>query len=142
MMASNAVIGGEGSSGGVIWPAVHLCRDSFSAMALILEMLAERDCTVDEILDSLPRYYSVTGKFECGAAASGKILYGLKKKYRGCNLNTLDGVRIDFSGNSWVLVRPSNTEPVVRITAEASTPPEAERILKRFSAEIISLLKG
>ena len=81
MIATGAVVGGEGGSGGVIWPAVHHCRDSFSAMALTLEMMAERGRGVDAILRDLPRYYSATAKVACPAAKAIETVRRLVKKH-------------------------------------------------------------
>jgi phosphomannomutase len=139
MFAENAVIGGEGSSGGVIWPKVHSCRDSFTAMALILEMMALRSERVDQILDKLPRYYSNNMKFKCSAVKAHGAVRALSSKYADKDIWALDGLRIDFK-NSWILIRPSNTEPVIRMMAEAETPEDAEKLTNRFAEEISTLI--
>ena len=135
MLARNAVIGGEGGSGGVIWPAVHLCRDSFVGMALILEMLAKRRKTLSEVMELIPRYHTANRKVERSTVGAIEAVRSLRGKHADLNPKTLDGVRIDWK-DKWVLVRPSNTEPVVRITAEAKTPDAAEALADEFAAEI------
>ncbi len=135
MRARGAVIGGEGGSGGIIWPSAHLCRDSFSGMALVLEMLAERKKKLSEIIASIPRYFTANRKVERSNLGAIEAVRRLRDKHAGQNLETLDGVRIDWPGK-WVLVRPSNTEPVVRITAEAGTRKEADSLADEFAAEL------
>ena len=138
MRSHEAVIGGEGSSGGVIWPALHPCRDSFSAMALILEMLALRATSLDEILASLPRYVSRSSKFPCPAEAARDILQGFRALHPEEDVLLLDGIRLNI-GKSWVLLRASNTEPVLRLTVEAPSEEEAIRLSAKFSAELKAL---
>lgn len=135
MMAKKAIVGGEGGSGGVIWPAVHPCRDSFTGMALILEMMASRGESIDAIVKSMPKYFTVNRKIATsGSLASQKVIRELREKYAAQNPNTSDGIRIDWD-DRWVLVRPSNTEPVIRITAEAKTEKTAEDLVAKFAEE-------
>lgn len=135
MREAGAVVGGEGSSGGVIWPAVHLCRDSFSAMALILEMMAVRKQSLAEILAGLPRYVSASAKVPCPASHAVDVLRRLTAAYADAGPVTTDGLRLDF-GDAWVLIRASNTEPVMRIFAEALTAQRAQELARRFAGEI------
>ncbi len=134
MLSHGAVFGAEGSSGGVIWPVVHHCRDSFSAMALTLEMMALRSKSVDEILAGLPRYFSSSLKVECSAQGAINCLRALARKYEDANPVLIDGVRVNFA-DSWALVRQSNTEPSVRIVAEAFSKEAAEKLAARFATE-------
>jgi phosphomannomutase len=136
MIAKNAAIGGEGGSGGVIWPAVHSCRDAFTGMALILEMMATRGESIESILKSMPKYFTANRKISCpGSRTSQKVIRELREKYISRKPNTADGIRIDWD-DSWVLVRPSNTEPLIRITAEARTAKSAEALADKFAAEV------
>ncbi len=124
----HAVIGGEGS-GGVIYPKINLCRDSLVAMALTLEYMAKVDEPLSKIIMDLPKYYSVKKKkpfigslneiFEkvVGALPDGRADYR-------------DGLRIDFKDRSWVQIRESNTEPIVRIWSEAKTKDRAEELVE------------
>jgi phosphomannomutase len=136
MVAKKAAIGGEGGSGGVIWPAVHPCRDSFTGMAVILEMMATRSESIEAIVKSMPKYFTVNKKISCPSSrASQKVIRELREKYILQKPNTIDGIRIDWE-DSWVLVRPSNTEPVIRITAEAQTDKSAEALAAKFATEV------
>ncbi len=141
MLAQNAVIGGEGSSGGVIWPAVHPCRDSFTAMALALEMMAEREMSFTDIANTMPRYYSENRKFKCSAEKAQTLVRKLIRKYAGDNPITLDGLRINWD-DAWVLIRPSNTEPVIRMTVEARNPERTAKLLAEFEQEISAAISG
>ncbi len=135
IIARNAVAGGEGGSGGIIWPAVHPCRDSFSGMAAILEMLAVRGKGVRELLSEMPAYFTSKKKLTVsGIKEAVKIIGRLKEKYACLHPNTVDGMRLDWA-DRWVLVRHSNTEPVVRVTAEALSPKDADELAGNFAAE-------
>lgn len=142
MKQKRAVIGGEGSSGGVIYPDVYPCRDSFTAMALMLEMLAMSGESIDDIVDSMPMYVSVSRKFSCDAGSARNIVRKLKVHYRELNPITIDGIRINFSRDAWILVRPSNTEPVIRLYVEARTQEQAHELLENFVAELEELRKA
>jgi phosphomannomutase len=136
MIARKAAIGGEGGSGGVIWPAVHPCRDSFTGMAIVLEMMATRSETITMIVKSLPKYFTVTRKIACpDSRASQKVIRELRERYSSQKPNAIDGIRIDWD-DRWVLVRPSNTEPLIRITAEAKTEKKAEELASKFATEV------
>jgi phosphomannomutase len=136
MIARKATIGGEGGSGGVIWPAVHPCRDSFTGMAIVLEMMATRSETITTIVKSLPKYFTVTRKIACpDSRASQKVIRELRERYSSQKPNAIDGIRIDWD-DRWVLVRPSNTEPLIRITAEAKTEKKAEELASKFATEV------
>ena len=129
ILENNALIGGEGN-GGVIVPAVHPCRDSFIGIGIILEMLAKNKMTVSNLMKNVPRYAVVKKKFEMSASDANKLVRKLKKMKWDSNakITDIDGVRIDWQ-DKWALVRPSNTEPVVRITAEAKDEKTAEDLV-------------
>lgn len=135
MLKVDAVLGGEGGSGGIIWPKVHPCRDSFTGMALILEMLAERNCGIKEILKDIPRYYSSKIKVPCSSEKAMRVVRNLRKKYKDLSPNTIDGLRLDWQ-DAWVLIRPSNTEPVMRVNAESLSEQRADEICAEFADEI------
>jgi len=119
MSLRGAVYGAEGGSGGVMWNAIHPCRDSFSAMALTLEALALRKQTVSEIIRTFPMYYSATRKLETDAQSACSALRMMAQKYESSKPLLLDGIRLNL-GDSWLLARQSNTEPVIRIHAEST----------------------
>ena len=135
VIQKNAVIGGEGN-GGVIWPRVHACRDSFSAAGLILEMMAASGKKISELRDEIPYYVVLKDKVEATSEEAHRIVGGLRRRYAGENINTLDGLKIQFAESS-VHLRPSNTEPVIRIQAEAKTREEAARLVASFREEIL-----
>ncbi len=132
IVAHNAVIGGEGS-GGCIYPKINLCRDSLTGMALILEYLASDSKKISEIIDELPKYELIKTK---------KPFEGDIKEIINKVINVMpdgkpdlqDGLRIDFPDRSWVQIRESNTEPIIRIWAEAKTKERAEELVKKVKA--------
>ena len=127
MNVSGAILGIEGSSGGIIYPKISMCRDSYAAMAVVLEMLAQRGMTIDSMLETLPCLSSVSVKVLCPSAQAGvNALREIRSRYLDRNPIVVDGVRIDMGGGAWVLLRRSNTEPVIRILAESSEESTAE----------------
>lgn len=139
MIECSAEIGGEGNSGGVIWRRIHPGRDSYVAMALILEMLALSGEKLTEIRDDLPVYHNLSKKYDCTACRAREVVLSMAEKYSDYRIFRLDGLRIDLD-SGWVLIRPSNTEPVLRLTVEAQKPEEAEALLEKFSEEVQELI--
>ena len=126
----DAVIGGEGGSG-AIWPATSGTRDSFTCMALILELMANENKPLSAIAASLPKYFMSKQKFPRTGELSA--LYDkTAKAFPEAKADTEDGLRLDFPDRSWVQVRPSNTEPIVRVFAEASTEERLKELEERF----------
>jgi len=134
MRRQGAVIGGE-SNGGVIVPAMYPCRDSFTAMALALELMAATGEPVSALRAQIPGYRVVRAKVHRTPAESAEALRRLRRRYAERHPNLLDGILIEFE-NSWVHVRRSNTEPVLRVTAEAPTEAEAAALAARLVSEI------
>jgi len=130
MLAIGAVAGGE-SNGGLIIPAVHACRDSYVSMAIILEMLAETGKSISALKAAVPEFHIVKDKIKVSSEASLKILRTVRQKYQNEKINLLDGVHVDF-GDSWIHARRSNTEPVIRVMAEAPTQEKAEKLAKEL----------
>lgn len=128
---ANGLFGGEGN-GGVILPAVCWVRDSFSAMALVLSLMAAEKKPLSAIVDALPRYRMLKHKFDLasigGTKAVKPMLEKVRKRFRDARVNDADGVRIDFD-DGWVHLRPSNTEPIVRLIAEAETDSRAWELI-------------
>jgi phosphomannomutase len=128
---AKGLLGGEGN-GGVIVPEVCWVRDSLSAMALVLDLLASRDEPLSKIVDAMPRYSIVKTKLDLaaigGLAAVAPALAKLKAAFAGEKMNDSDGVRIDFA-DGWVHLRASNTEPIARIIAEAPTAARAQELI-------------
>jgi phosphomannomutase len=135
MREIGAVIGGEGN-GGVILPDVHLGRDAVVGMAMTLQRLAEFAGSLSELHASLPQYVMCKRKVETGGSAEPqKILDKLAQKYQRERLDRLDGIKI-LRDHAWVQVRPSNTEPIIRIMSEARTLKEAEALCDELAAAI------
>jgi len=121
-----AVVGGEGN-GGIIDPTICPIRDSLAGIARILEYLAETGRPISELAAELDRYCIRKIKLECTADQARAVLERAQEVYADQQVNTLDGVRIDWP-DRWVQVRPSGTEPIIRIIAEARTASEADRL--------------
>jgi len=126
MREVDAVIGGEGN-GGVILPDVHLGRDAPVGIALVLQQLVEFDGTLSELSANLPQYVIVKSKIELGDMAPAAALEKIQKIYRSEKLDFTDGIKI-VRQNSWVHIRASNTEPIIRVIAEAPTEKEANEL--------------
>ena len=137
MKEIGAVVGGEGS-GGVILREVHLGRDAMVGIGLFLQFLTEFGGKTSELKASLPQYTIVKNKIELGTLQPDIILKKLNEKYsRTEKANSDDGLKIDFA-SSWVHLRKSNTEPIIRIIAEAKTRDEASSLVERFKKEILA----
>jgi phosphomannomutase len=136
MQRVNAVIGGEGN-GGVIYPRVNFARDSLVAMALVLHYLAGTGESVTELLDRAPQFTMIKEKLECPSDHLAVILRAVRNDYSEYPMDTRDGVKVMLP-NGWFLVRGSNTEPIIRIVAEAGTEAEARSILTKIYAQVQS----
>lgn len=113
-----AFLGGEGS-GGVIFPRVHCVRDSFSAMALILNLLATQSQSCEEILQSLPVFYMSKEKYDLSVKREKEIIQILQKECAEAHLVSLDGYKWEWGQDAWLSVRRSKTEPVCRVIFES-----------------------
>ena len=138
MLAERAVLGGEGN-GGVIDPRVGFVRDSFSAMALVLDMMCAGDRlrSVDELARGLPQLVMKKTKVDLAPELSGPalaaVLDRIEGAFAGARADRLDGLRLDWDGG-WLLIRGSNTEPIVRIVAEAETEAAVDEAIARATA--------
>lgn len=136
MQQQNAVIGGEGN-GGVIYPRINFARDSLVGMALVLHLLAESGKTVTQLLDQFPRYSIVKEKMVCPSEKIPAVLKMLRQEYAKFPLDVRDGVKVTLP-EGWFLVRGSNTEPIVRIVAEAKSENQAREIVARIYERVAS----
>jgi phosphomannomutase len=136
-LEGKAAIAGEGT-GGVILPRIHPCRDSFTAMGLILESMASSGKKVSELQEQVPKYYMIKDKIDGTQEEAFRIIRQLKRKYSSQEISLLDGLKIQFK-DSWFHIRPSNTEPIIRLLVEAKTREQAENLLSRFKKEIAEL---
>lgn len=134
MAAHGAVVGGEGS-GGLIYPAIHTCRDSLIGIALVLEQLARDELTLHELVERLPRAEMVRHRLELPTPRARALLARLREQLEHeAELDLRDGVKAMWD-DRWVHVRPSNTEPIVRVIAESPRRAQAEALAQRVLDE-------
>ncbi|MBI1897318.1 MAG: phosphoglucosamine mutase [Acidobacteria bacterium] len=135
--ATGAAIGGEGSNGGIIVPSVHLCRDSFAGMALLLDHMAARGEPLSSLRARLPRYYRRFGKFSFGHGVLGPLMQSLEQRYPEASADRRDGLKLLWP-DKWIHVRASNTEPLLRIAAESRNPEDLDHLY----GSVARLLEG
>ena len=141
MKSTGALIGGEGN-GGVIYPASHYGRDAMVGVALFLSLLAARKMKVSELKKTYPPYFIAKTRIELAdKTLIDKILNELQVRYASEHVDTTDGVKISFEARKqWVHLRKSNTEPIIRIYAEAQSPEEAEALAGQVIAVANSII--
>ena len=128
MLETDAVLGGEGN-GGVIDPRVGLVRDPFIGMGLVLNLMAETGRKLSELVAELPAYHIVKDKYTVAPERLPALFAALEAQWPDARANRLDGLRLDWEGR-WVHVRPSNTEPIVRVIAEGRSEQEARDLCR------------
>ncbi len=139
MKAQNAVIGGEGN-GGVIFPDLHYGRDALIGIALILTHMAKTGKSAKTLRESYPSYHISKNKIELTPEIDvDLILEKMEAKYAHENVNTVDGVKIDFT-EEWVHLRKSNTEPIIRIYSESANEQKAEELAQKIIGEIKEII--
>jgi len=135
LLREGAIFGGEGG-GGVIDPRVVPVRNSLVGMAMILQQMAETGKTITRLVADIPRYVMIKTKFPCPADAAEKVAAAAREAFaarEGASFNDADGLRIDLP-EGWVCARASNTEPIMRIIAEAPTQQAAESLIAEVAA--------
>jgi phosphomannomutase len=137
MQATSAVIGGEGSSGGIIFPAVHLCRDSYTGIAFLLDRMAETGCKVSELAAALPHYHRRSGKQTFEHGVLGQLMQNLEEGFPEARTDRADGLKLLFE-DAWIHVRSSNTEPLLRVAVEAKSEARSEELYE----QVMKLLVG
>lgn len=135
MTENDAIVGGEGTSG-VIFPTLNNCRDSFVSLTLALQLLAERNQTVTECVNSLPMYFMKRGKWPVGNDLEA-IYKKLKDHFVNGKFNEEDGLRVDLPDKSWIHIRPSITEPIIRMFTEGTSMRATEELFNE-AQKIIS----
>ena len=139
MKRVEAIIGGEGN-GGIIYPELHYGRDALVGVALFLSLLAERSGSVQQLKESYPAYFMSKNKIQLTEQINpDQILKAMEQKYAHEQTTTIDGLKIDFA-DSWVHLRKSNTEPIIRIYTEAKSQKEADALAHRFIEEMQALI--
>jgi phosphomannomutase len=134
MQKQNAVIGGEGN-GGVIYPRINFARDSLVGMALVLHLLAETGQTITKLVNSFPQFSVIKEKLACPSHKISAVLRMLHNEYAGYTMDVRDGVKVMLP-NGWFLVRGSNTEPIIRVIAEAGSDTDARDIIGSVSSKV------
>ncbi|MCB2203817.1 phosphoglucosamine mutase [bacterium] len=134
MREHNAIVGGEGS-GGVILPTVHAGRDSLVGTALVLHALAKHEGPASAFRATLPHYEIRKFKYSTAGLDTEAVLGAARESYAAERINSEDGVRVDFA-EGWVHLRASNTEPIMRIIAEAPTAEKAEQLAAGVAARV------
>jgi phosphomannomutase len=138
MKKNNAVIGGEGN-GGIILPESHYGRDALVGIALFLSLLSEKKISVSELKKTYPLYFMSKKKINLNKDTNvDSILSIIKNNHNDDEINSIDGVKIDFI-DSWVHLRKSNTEPIIRIYSEAKSQLEADKLAEEFIEKIKSI---
>lgn len=139
MRATNAIIGGEGN-GGVIYPTLHAGRDALVGVALFLSYMATSGMNCEQIRAQYPDYRISKNKIELQNGVDvPALLDAIAHKYEHEDVNCIDGVKIDFA-KSWVHVRSSNTEPILRIYAEALTTEEADALAQQIMQDVRDII--
>ncbi len=140
MVADHAVIGGEGN-GGVIYPAINFARDSQVGMALILHLLASSGKTVSALMAELPRFVMVKEKLACPSSKIPDVLRMVRREFASLPMDTRDGVKVMLP-DGWFHVRGSNTEPIVRVVAEAPSAAAVRRIVDDVFSRVARVVES
>ncbi len=139
MKDNNAIIGGEGN-GGIIYPDLHYGRDSLVGLALFLSLLTQKQMSVSALRKTYPDYYMAKEKIQLTPEINvDSLLEKVEEYYKNENVTTIDGVKIDFE-ESWVHLRKSNTEPIIRVYTEAKSQEKADNLAREMMQKIEGLV--
>jgi len=139
MKKLNAKLGGE-ENGGIFYGSHQPVRDGAMATALILDIMAKTGKKLSKLLGELPKYYIEKGKVECSEKLKEKTLEKLRKQTEKLNVSAIDGVKIWFKDKSAILIRPSGTEPIYRLYAEAKTEDKALQLVKEYALKLKKII--
>jgi phosphomannomutase/phosphoglucomutase len=140
MKELKAKLGGE-ENGGVFYGPHQAVRDGAMTTALILDIMAETGEKLSKLIAEQPQYFLEKGKVECPEDKKAKLLEKLLEEVKGANVSTIDGVKIWFEDKSAILVRPSGTEPIYRLYAEAKNQEKALKLIEDYSSKLRKILK-
>ncbi len=135
MQKLNASLGGE-ENGGIFYGPHQPVRDGCMAAALIIDIMARVGVKFSRLVAELPIYSIIKDKISCPERLKYKVLETLRSQVKGQRIELLDGVKIWFPDGSWVLIRPSGTEPIYRIFAEADKEKDARKLIRKYKAII------
>jgi phosphomannomutase/phosphoglucomutase len=141
MKEINAKLGGE-ENGGIFYGPHQAVRDGAMTTALLLDIMAQTGKKLSALVAEQPQYFLEKGKIECPDEKKEILLQKLYEQVKGENISTIDGVKIWFSDNSAILIRPSGTEPVFRLYAEAKNQEKALKLVKDYSSKLEETLKS
>lgn len=128
ILEKKAIIGGEGN-GGIVYPTINTVRDSFTGIALVLELLSERNQTVSQIVNLMPKYFMKKDKWPMGRDLK-EMYSSLKNHFSEASFDEQDGLRLDLPDSSWIHLRPSNTEPIIKLFGEAKSQDRIDELFK------------
>jgi len=133
----NAVVGGEGN-GGIIYPEINLARDSFVGLTLVLEFLAKHNLTVSQCVENFPKYFIKKDKWPRDENQNLSEIYSkLKNHFKDSIINEEDGLHMVFPDKSWFHLRPSNTEPIIKLFGEGNTQEEIDSLFEEVKKVIV-----
>lgn len=139
MKETNAIIGGEGN-GGVILPDLHYGRDALVGIAMMLNHLAEKNVSISELKKTYPAYEIRKHKIQLTPSIDvASLLNSLQAKYKDEDINTIDGLKINFK-DGWVHLRESNTEPILRVYSESKSGEEADKLAEMIKSDVKNLV--
>jgi len=141
MKKLDAKLGGE-ENGGIFYGLHQSVRDGAMATALILDIMANTGEKLSKLLGELPKYFIEKGKVECPNELKEKVLEKLTEHLSGLNMSTIDGVKIWFEDKSAILMRPSGTEPIYRLYAEAKNKGKALKLVREYSLKLKRIIDG
>jgi phosphomannomutase / phosphoglucomutase len=140
MKELNAKLGGE-ENGGIFYGPHQAVRDGAMTTALLLDIMAQTGQKLSQLVAEQPQYFIEKGKIECPDDKKQILLDNIYEQVKGENISTIDGVKIWFKDNSAILIRPSGTEPVFRLYAEAKNQEKAQKLVKEYTKKLEEILK-
>jgi phosphomannomutase/phosphoglucomutase len=141
MKELGAKLGGE-ENGGIFYGPHQPVRDGAMSTALILQIMARTKRKLSSLIKELPEYFIEKGKVDCKEEQKARILKKLISEVRNLNINTIDGVKICFDDKRAILIRPSGTEPIYRLYAEAKTAEKARRLVSEYTQKLKRIITG
>jgi phosphomannomutase/phosphoglucomutase len=144
-MVENGIDFGGEENGGVMYGQHHPVRDGSMTMSLVLEIMAESSRPLSQLVSELPERAQSKDKVRCPNELKQSVLDALRAKVAAPRVDTMDGLKLIFPNDSWILVRPSGTEPIFRLYAEADTQQKVDKLIsenKRLIEETIKALSA
>jgi phosphomannomutase/phosphoglucomutase len=137
MLPEKALVGFE-ENGGFMYGRHNQVRDGSMTLALVLDLIADSGKTIPEEMSSLPQSYTAKDKISCSKKEVEKVITQLKKEHK--NYNTTDGIKLIFDEKNWIMIRPSGTEPIARIYAEADSEEKLDNLMSKYIKKVNSIL--